>query len=50
LSDGNSLVSLGNIGDLSKPATVLVEKICNAVGVVYEPTRIKRKARAELEV
>lgn len=38
-----------NLGDLSKPATVLVEKVCNAVGVVYEPTRIRRKAQAEAE-
>lgn len=44
--EGNSLV---NLGDLSKPATVLIEKISNAVGVVYEPTRIKRQARAEVE-
>ncbi len=44
-SDG----SLINLGDLSKPATVLIEKVCNAVGVVYEPTRIKRRARAEAE-
>lgn len=38
-----------NLGDLSKPATVLVEKVCNAVGVVYEPTRIRRKAHAEAD-
>lgn len=41
--------ALINLGDLSKPATVLVEKVCNAVGVVFEPTRIKRQARAEVE-
>lgn len=46
MSEGGSLI---NLGDLSKPATVLVEKVCNAVGVVYEPTRIKRQARAEAE-
>lgn len=40
---------LVNLGDLSKPATVLVEKVCNAVGIIYEPTRIKRKAHAEAE-
>ncbi len=38
-----------NLGDLSKPATVLVEKVCNAVGIVYEPTRIRRKAHAEAD-
>ncbi|MCK9619621.1 MAG: DUF2806 domain-containing protein [Methylobacter sp.] len=46
MADGNSLV---NLGDLSKPATVLIEKISAAVGIVYEPSRIIRKARAEAE-
>lgn len=46
MSDGGSLI---NLGDLSRPATVLVEKVCSAVGVIYEPTRIKRQARAEAE-
>lgn len=44
MADGTSLI---NIGELSKPATVLVEKICSAVGIVFEPTRIVRKANAE---
>lgn len=39
-----------NLGDLSKPATVLVEKVCSAVGVLYEPTRVRRLARAEVDV
>lgn len=47
MPEGNSIV---NLGELSKPATVLIEKISNAVGIVYEPTRIKRQARAEVEV
>lgn len=46
MSEGGSLI---NLGGLSKPATVLVEKVCNAVGIIYEPVRIKRKARAEAE-
>ena len=46
MSGGGSLI---NFGDLSKPATILVEKVCNAVGIIYEPTRIKRRARAEAE-
>jgi len=46
MSEGGALI---NLGDLSKPATVLVEKVCNAVGVLFEPTRIKRQARAEVE-
>lgn len=41
--------SLINIGELSKPVTVLIEKISNAVGVMYEPVQIKRKANAEAE-
>lgn len=41
--------SLTNLGDLSKPVTVLVEKVCNAVGIIYEPTRIRRKAHAEAD-
>lgn len=46
MSDGNSLI---NLGDLSRPATVLVEKVSNAVGVLYEPRRIKKRAEAEAE-
>lgn len=46
MAEGNSLI---NLGDLSKPATVLIEKVSNAVGVIYEPYHIKRKARAEAE-
>lgn len=46
MSDGGSLINFGN---LSKPATVLIEKVCGAVGIIYEPVRIKRKARAEAE-
>lgn len=46
MSDGKALV---NLGDLSKPATVLIEKISNAIGVLYEPTRVRRAARAEAD-
>jgi hypothetical protein len=38
-----------NFGDLSKPAAILVEKVCSAVGVLYEPTRVRRSARAEMD-
>lgn len=41
---GNSIV---NLWDRSKPAAILVEKISDAIGVLYEPTRITRKAQAE---
>jgi hypothetical protein len=46
VADGNSLVSLG---DLSKPATVLIEKVSSAVGIIYEPYHVKRMAIAEAE-
>ena len=46
MPEGSSLI---NLGDLSKPAAVLIEKVCNAVGIVYEPTRIRREALAEAE-
>lgn len=42
-------VTLVDLGKLAKPATVLVEKICNAVGVLYQPTGIRRKASAEAD-
>lgn len=42
--DGNPLISLG---DLTKPATVLIEKVSDAVGVLYEPRRIRKRAEAE---
>lgn len=46
MGEGNSLV---NLGDLSKPATVLIEKISDAMGALYKPRQIKRIAQAEAE-
>jgi len=46
MSDGTSLI---NFGDLTKPATVLIEKIADATGVLYEPQRIRKRAKAEAE-
>lgn len=46
MAEGNSLI---NLGDISKPATVLIEKVSAAVGIVFEPHRVKRMARAEAE-
>jgi hypothetical protein len=43
---GSSLISLG---DISKPATVLIEKISAAVGAIYKPYQIKRVAKAEAD-
>lgn len=38
-----------DIGKLSEPAKVLIEKISNAVGILYEPKRIVNNAKAEAE-
>lgn len=38
-----------NIGELSKPATVLIEKISDAIGGIYKPFQIVRVAKAEAE-
>lgn len=46
MKDGNSLI---NLGAISKPATVLIEKISDAVGAVFLPLQIKRVAQAEAE-
>ena len=37
-------------GELTKPATLLVEKVAAALGIIFEPTIIKRNAKAEAEV
>lgn len=44
---GSSMI---NLGELSKPATVLIEKVSSAVGILYEPRRLKKKAKAETEI
>lgn len=41
--------SLLNLGELSRPATVLVEKISDAVGGIFKPHQIVRVAKAEAE-
>lgn len=41
--------SLINLGDISKPATVLVEKISDAIGGLFKPYQIVRVAQAESE-
>jgi hypothetical protein len=46
MSEGNSLISLG---DISKPATVLIEKISDAIGGYCKPYQIRRVAKAEAE-
>ncbi len=46
MGQGTSIVSLG---ELSKPATVLIEKISAAIGGVFKPYQIIRVAKAEAE-
>jgi hypothetical protein len=46
MGEGSSLI---NVGELAKPATVLIQKISNAVGGVCKPFQIKRVAVAEAE-
>lgn len=48
MSEGTSN-SIVNLGDLTKPATVLIEKISDAVGGLFAPHQIKRIAKAEAE-
>ncbi len=39
--------SLMNLGDLSKPATKLIEKISDAIGGIFKPYQIVRVAKAD---
>ena len=45
----NDQTSLVNIGELAKPATVLIEKISDAIGGCFKPYQIRRVAQAEAE-
>ena len=40
---------LAKLGDLTKPATALIEKVSEAVGGFFKPAQIVRMARAEAE-
>lgn len=41
--------TLMNLGDLAKPATVLIEQVCAAIGCVFEPWQIRRVAEARAD-
>jgi len=41
--------SLVDLEKLTEPITVLIEKISNATGVLYEPTKIRREAKAKAD-
>jgi hypothetical protein len=44
MTGGSSLI---NLGDLSKPATTLIEKVSDAVGGIAKPWHTVRLAKAE---
>lgn len=46
MGDSNSII---DIGELSKPANTLIEKISDAVGGIFRPQQIRRVARAEAD-
>jgi hypothetical protein len=46
MNDGNSLI---NLSDISKPATILIKKISDAIGGYFRPYQIRRVAKAEAE-
>lgn len=41
--------ALVNLGELSKPATTLIDRVSKAIGGVFRPYQIKRVAKAEAE-
>ena len=45
----NENSSLVNLGELSKPATVLIEKIAEATGGIFRPYQIRRVANANAD-
>jgi len=45
----NNPFSLVDLGSISEPITKLIETVSNAIGVLYEPKQIVRKAIAEKE-
>jgi hypothetical protein len=46
MDSSNSII---NLGDLSKPANTLIEKISEAIGGIFKPHQIRRVAQAEAE-
>ncbi|MEO7859895.1 MAG: DUF2806 domain-containing protein [Nitrospirales bacterium] len=48
MSEDRPLINV-DLGDITKPAVVLIEKISDAIGAVFLPSQIKRIAQAEAE-
>jgi len=44
-----SIINFNGIGQLAKPIEKLIEKVSAGIGMLHEPTRIRRKAKAEAE-
>jgi hypothetical protein len=44
VSENTRLASLGQLGEVPK---LVVEKVCSAIGLVYEPTHLRRIAEAK---
>lgn len=47
MSENQSLIKID--GDISRPLTRLIEKVSDAIGTLYEPCRIRKLAKAEVE-
>jgi len=41
------MTELTDLAGFAEPAKILIEKLSNAVGIIFEPRRITRKALAE---
>jgi len=48
MSEEKSLIEI-DLGSLTKPATILIERVSDMVGAVFKPVQLKRMARAEAE-
>jgi len=46
---GENKLSVVELGNLSEPASKLIDAVSRAFGVAYEPTRIRRRARADAD-
>lgn len=47
--DNKSLIEVGDLAGLSKPAEKLIDKISEAMGWVFRPKQIRRTAQAEAD-
>ena len=44
-----SIINFSGLGQLAKPVEKLIEKVSSGIGILYEPTQIRRKAKAEAD-